>query len=207
MTIYFLITTCLTADSSSIRKNQYARGIYTLKQCILNLGIENAKIIIIENNGRRRTYLDDFSCEVFYTNNNYLATNNRGYKELQDIFDCIRHYNIADDDFIVKMTGRYILHHDSPFMAQVKNLHNTHAKCILTYGPYFKPVNYKMKDCITGLIGMQCFYVKQIVKPMENECVEWKWGEATYLIDDASICALEKLGIDICPGSNDYFAV
>lgn len=204
--IYFLITTSLSI-CDSVRKEQYEQGIYTLKRVIQELDINNYKIIIIENNGRRQTYLDTFQSEVFYTNNNYLPTNNRGYKELQDIFDCIAHYGIKDDDFIVKMTGRYILQSDSPFMNSLKNLDKTGYQCIITYGPYSKPVNYKMTDCITGLIGMQCIYVKQIVKPRENECVEWKWGEATYLINDSRICILDKLGIDICPGSNTYFSV
>lgn len=48
-------------------------------------------------------------CEVYYTLNNNVQTNNKGYKELQDILDCIVKYNINDSDFIVKMTGRYIL--------------------------------------------------------------------------------------------------
>ncbi len=70
-----------------------------------------------------------------------------------------------------------------------------------------KPVNYKMDDCITGLIGMKCYYVKQIKKPQEYECVEWNWAKVTKLIDDKKICMVNKLDISICPGSNDYFMV
>jgi hypothetical protein len=64
-----------------------------------------------------------------------------------------------------------------------------------------------MDDCITGLIGMSCFYIKQIEKPTESECVEWKWGKVTRLIDNKNICLVNKLGINICPGSNEYFYV
>ena len=204
--IYFLVTTSLYSNCG-IRKNQYARGIYKLKEVIQTLGIENYKIIIIENNGRRNTFLDLFGCETYYTNNQFLPTGNRGYKELQDILDCIEYYQIKDNDFVVKMTGRYLLHDDSHFMKAIQNIHNTNYKCVIMYGPYYKPVNYKMMDCITGLIGMQSKYVKQIRKPFENECLEWKWAEATYYIDNTDICILDKLGIDICPGSNTYFSV
>ena len=60
---------------------------------------EKYEIILIENNGMRNTYLDKLGCKVFYTNNNLLPTQNRGRKELQDIFDCIRYFKINDDDF------------------------------------------------------------------------------------------------------------
>ena len=54
-----------------------------------------------------------------------------------------------------------------------------------------------MDDCITGLIGMYCLYVKQIEKPAENEAVEWKWAKATRLINDKHIYMANKLGIEI----------
>ena len=75
----------------------------------------------------------------------------------------------------------------------------------LKYGWYGGPVDYKMKDCITALIGMRCYYVKQIEIPTEHEAVEWKWATATYLIDDTRIYKVNKLGIDVAPfGSNNY---
>lgn len=144
-------------------------------------------------------------CEVYYTENNF-STSNKGIKELQDILDCIYKYNINDSDFIVKMTGRYILNDNSEFMNIIKK-NNANYDCVIKYGPYFKPVNYKMNDCITGLIGMSCYYVKLIEKPNENECVEWKWGKVTKLIDDKKIYVVNNLDINICPGSNNYFQV
>ena len=55
-------------------------------------------------------------CEVYYTENNFMLTGNIGIIELQDILDCIDKYNINDTDFIVKMTGRYILDDNSEFI-------------------------------------------------------------------------------------------
>jgi hypothetical protein len=146
-------------------------------------------------------------CEVYYTENNFLQTGNKGIKELQDILDCIDKYNINDTDFIVKMTGRYILNDNSEFMNVIKNINNSKYDCVIKYGSYFKPVNYKMNDCITGLIGMSCYYVKLIEKPNERECVEWKWSKVTKLIDDKKIYLVNNLDINICPGSNNYFKV
>lgn len=159
--IYFLITTSIFINCP-IREAQYIHGINKLKKIIIDLNIQNYKIIIIENNGLRNTFLNNLECEVYYTNNNYLSTNNKGYKELQDILDCIYTYNINETDFIVKMTGRYILNDNSEFMNIIKNIESTKYMCVIKYGPYFKPVDYKMNDCITGLIGMSCLYIKKI---------------------------------------------
>jgi hypothetical protein len=204
--IYFIVTTSLF-NECLIRKNQYINGINKLKKVIEELDIPNFKIIIVENNGKRNTFLNTLDCEVYYTKNNLLKTSNKGIKELQDIKDCIREYNINDSDFIVKMTGRYILNDNSEFMNIIQNIHNTKYYCVIKYGSFYKPVHYKMNDCITGLIGMSCYYVKLIKTPHNYECVEWKWGQVTQLIPDDKIYIVNNLDIDICPNSNDYFKV
>jgi len=207
--IYFIITTCVYNDCS-IRKTQYINGISKLKNTIEDLNIENYKIIIVENNGIRDTFLNLLNCEVYYTSNNFLNTDNKGIKELQDIIDCIKKYNINDTDFIVKMTGRYILNDNSEFMNIIQNIHNTKYDCVIRYGSYYYPVNYKMDDCITGLIGMSCHYVKQIENPdrLDGDYpIERNWGKVTRLIDDSKIYLVNKLNINICPGSNHYFEV
>jgi hypothetical protein len=198
--IYFLVTTSLFNDCN-IRKAQYINGISTLINIIEKKNIENYKVIIIENNGERHTILNELG-EVFYTNNNSLPKINRGYKELQDIFDCINHYKINDDDFIVKITGRYILHSNSEFMEAIKNYN---YDCIIKYGNFCSPVNYKMGECITGLIGMRTKYVKQIELPEEELNVECNWAKIANTIEN--IHMVDKLGIYMCPASNNYFFI
>ena len=203
--IFFIVTTSIFNDCK-IRKIQYINCINKLRQTIINISIDNYKLIIVENNGNRNTFLNLLGCEIYYTDNNK-SKYEKGYKELQDIKDCIKEYNISDNDFIVKMTGRYFLDNDSEFMNIIKNFKNTQYDCIIKYGSFLNPVNYKIYDCITGLIGMKCIYIKQIEPPKENECVEWKWAKVTYLIDNNKIYFINKLGISICPGSNKYFSV
>jgi len=202
--IYFIVTASVY-NNCETRKNQYINGVCQLKKVIKLLNIENYKIIIVDNNGLRNTFLNTLDCEVYYTNNNLLPTTNKGCKEFQDVSDCIDKYNIKNTDFIVKLTGRYILEDNSEFMNIIKNIHDTKYECVIKYGSYNNPANYKMDDCITGLIGMSCFYIKQIEKPKEDECIEWKWAKVTKLIDDEKICLVNKLGINICPGSDFYF--
>lgn len=211
--IYFLVT-CSFIDKHKIpyvikvpedyRMKEYLNGINT----ILNISkyIPDSKVIIIENNGKRNTVLDHYTgCSIFYTNNNMIPTNNKGIKELKDIRDCIEYYRIDDDDFIVKLSGRYKIIDPSPFIESLKSLEG--VDCILRYGSFNKPSDTRVKDCITGLIGMRCKYVNQIEEPHENDPVEWKWAWVTYGIPRERILALTKLGLYMRPMNTDAIIV
>lgn len=209
--IYFLVT-CSLVDKhptpwiiklpESYRIKEYAIGIESILK--LSATVPNSRVILIENNGPRHTFLSLYpkhtkGCELFYTQNNSLETINKGIKELKDIKDCIDHYKIQDDDFIVKLSGRYQVLENSPFLEILKTLPN-HVDCMLRYGSFngiASPV--KMKDCITGLIGMRCKFVKQIETPDETDPVEWKWASVTYSIDDTRIVIMNRLGLSMRP--------
>lgn len=235
--IYFIVTTCILpkeyyiensntnyyienpSDNTEIqkyienyilnRRNQYIECITKLKNIIENIEIDDYKIIIVDNNGEQSTYLDDLGCQVYYTNNNSLEIE-KGYKELQDILDCIEKYNIKDTDFIVKMTGRYLMDDNSEFMDIVKNVKNTNYECIIKYIYNNSPVEYRTEKCFTGLIGMRCKYIKLINNKQNDndenfEVIEHKWAKVTNLIKDELIYKCKMLGIYICPGSNTYY--
>ena len=204
---YFFVTTCLYLfPDYDIRKSQYTDGITRLINYTKN--IENSKIIIIENNGKRNTFLDDFGVDVFYTENNNMNTLNKGLKEIKDILECIHHYQISDTDFIVKMTGRYLIEENNIFINIIKNIDINKIHCVIKYGCYKSPVDYKCDNCITGLIGMLVKYIKLIKIPGEKECVEWCWAKNANLINSDNIILIQgKIGIQICPASNSYFLV
>jgi hypothetical protein len=102
-----------------IRKNKYKLAIYSLLEFlkfrnvthkdIQPIIVENQLVTVMENPS---SFLDDFGIPVLYTNNNTIPTKNKGIKELADIQFCIEKFNIQDDDFVVKMTGRYVLIHN-----------------------------------------------------------------------------------------------
>lgn len=204
--LYILVTTSIY-NSCEIRKSQYINCITKIKEVFEQLqnDIPN-KIIVIENNGPRKTYLDDLGCDVYYTNNNFINTQNKGIKEIVDIFYTIKKYNIQDDDFIVKITGRYLLMDNSPFIESLKKNINL-SDCIIKYSSYIKPDIYDKNDSVTGLIGMRTKYVKMIEYPRNNECIEWKWAKSSHNIEENRIISIDKLGINICPGSNTYFSI
>jgi hypothetical protein len=201
MTTFVIVTISLITQDYEIRKKEY---ITCINQLINIAKIDNnIKIILVENVTTGDTFLDDFKLPVLYTKNNELKTSNKGNKELQDILDCITFFEIKDEDFIVKITGRYYFNNYETFF---KNINSTND-CIIKYGPYMHSdiIMTKTGDCITGLIGMRCKYVKQIEHANEYECIEWKWAKASLKIPDKNVCILPILDMFIAPGSHTFF--
>lgn len=200
--IYIIITCCLLDKDNIIRQMQYTQAISTIQYFCKNN--DNIKIVLVENTGKESSFLDNFNIPVLYTTSNSIETSNIGIKELNDINLCIRHFNIKDDDFIVKMTGRYIIKNPCPFLDKLNDIDK--LDCIIRYGSYLEPAcSYKKPDCITGLIGMRCKNVKNIITPTENECVEWLWAKESMSISEEKICILSELGVYIAPGSNSNY--
>ncbi len=187
-----------------VRQAQYRRCITQMITVTRGL---NATIIIVEGNGKRKTMLEEFGLSVFYTSNNLMETINKGKKELQEILDCIAHYGIMDSDFVVKVTGRYFVHEDSPFIKMLSNP-NFDLDALIKFGSFHKPVDFQMEDSVTGLIGMRAGYIKMIRIRSETECIEHSWARISYLIPSSRLGVVQgRLGIDICPGSNTYFSI
>ena len=109
--IYIIITTCVNnkvgVQNSNLREKRYIECINTLLNLISNE--TNIKPIIVENNGIHETYLNNLKCDICYTNNNKYTLNHKGMNELLDIKHVIMKYNIQDNDYIIKLTGRYKL--------------------------------------------------------------------------------------------------
>ena len=206
--IYCIITTSLINENQEMRKMQYIRGITSL----LNKSKDsNIKVIIVENNNLTSSFLDTFNVEVNYTDTNTLPTSNYGIKELHDIFNCIKKYNIQDEDYIIKFTGRYFLSEICPFFEEIYKLPMTKYEAILKYGWWGSNNRTKHEDCFSSLICMKAKYIKEIEIPTDtNTSAEWRWAKVTLAIPDSQVCALEKLGMYInpkCLNTSEYFEV
>jgi len=219
MVFYFIFTTSLVENDFDLRQTEYEHSLNDFVTYYNKLCPEiSSKItpIIVENDLRNRaslpqSFLDHFPMNVFYTNSNSIVTKNRGIKELTDIHKCIEHFNIQDDDFIIKMTGRYCLDiMNSPFLQYLEEMiqNDLKTECIIRYGSYQRaPVPHKIDDCVTGLIGMKCEYVKQIPIPQETEFLEHLWAKVSILIPDNRVKILTKLGIYIAPGGHRFYLI
>lgn len=206
MNIYVIITCCLLEYQKEIRKEQYIKGInqaIKLFKNIDNPNIKKIQLLIVENNhiGNSKTFLDEFDLPVFYTKNNHInCSNNKGYKELKDVNDAISKLNLNDNDFIIKLTGRYFIEDNSAFIEILKNINLENYDALLRYGGYDLKEIFKVKhySCHTSLVGMNVKYIKNIEYPGENVCVEWKWSEVTNSIPYDRLYILDnELGV-IC---------
>ena len=215
MSIWVIITTSLINESIKgrdyeTRKSEYYAGIEKIKK-----HFEGCNLVIIENNSllqkklkvaTHKTFLDNFNIPVLYTKNNRFITLNYGIKELLDVFACIQHFNIPDNDFIIKITGRYMLTEDSNFVKEVKKLSETKYDAIVRYGSYENnPAPMKSPHCVTGLVGLRCKYVKQIEVPDEHTYVEEKWATQISSLDESKVCVLSSLGVYVRPTSQEYY--
>lgn len=198
--IYFIITTCLLDDPDGVRQRQYTAGIQRIMEVTRNLS--NIRLIIVENNGPRRTYLDDFGLEVVYTDSNLIPTRNKGRKELLDVLHCVKTFNMSDDDFVVKVTGRYLIDHASPFMNAIETMDQCRIKAVIRFGSFLH--NPKPVDSICGIVGLNVRYLRVIDVPGEEDWVEWCWARAAYMVPSEQRIELDTLGIYIAPASNDF---
>ena len=211
MKIWIIITTSLIATNYQERITEYINGITSFLQTFKD---PKYKIVIVENHSKlknpisfyHRTFLDQFKIPVLYTKNNSIMkkTVNYGIPELLDIFDCIKHFNIQDDDFIIKATGRYIINKDSPFFEVIDNLETKPYSAVVRFNQFDNPPSLtKTNNCVSGMIGLKCKYVKQIELPgleysIENAS-EMKWAKVINTIEDSEIFFIEKLGLSIKP--------
>lgn len=194
--IYLIITTSINSkhgtNNDEHRKNRYINSI----QSTLSLITNNHKVkpIIVENNGSRDTYLNTFNCDVVYTNNNLISVPHKGVTELLDVKHIITHYDINDDDIVIKLTGRYKML-DTSFFDLIENNNNYDAfikffnVCTLQYG---------FTDSVLGLVAVKCKYLKNF----NYKCIQSPETEfAIYVrenIEKERIMEIQKLNLECC---------
>jgi hypothetical protein len=216
-TIYFVVTASLwvppyqegVADPE-VRQQQYRRGIGSLVNATASGFPVPHKVVVVENNGRRRTPLDDIDgVSVLYTDNNQNTIYPwKGTKELLDVLACVEHFGMRDHDLVVKMTGRYYLDDSSHFMGLLRNLDWTTTQALIKFGPYLGPTNVPQDDCITGLIMLPVSAVRHINRT--EQIIERAWAKAalTHVATSAVHAIQGSMGIHIAPGGAvDYFLV
>ncbi len=195
--IYIIITTSIInkfgRQNDINRENRYIECIQQLLEFIKD--DIYIKPIIIENNGIRKTFLNDMNCEVFYTNNNEIKYYHKGQNELLDIKNVIHEYNIQDDDIIIKLTGRYKLLNLN-FINLVKNNYNNYEAFVKFFNVC--TLKYMNDDCVLGLFAIKCKYLKDFnytfIKSPECEFAEY----LRKYIDRNKIMEIERLNLECC---------
>lgn len=195
--IYVIITASINNKIGIINdSHRQFKYMDSIQQLLTLIGDDTIKIIIVENNGLRPTYLDNFNCDILYTNNNIINFFNKGGNELLDIKEVINQYNIQDDDMIIKLTGRYKLL-NSQFINLVKD--NNHDAFVKFYNVCTH--EYMNDDCVLGLYAIKCKYLKDFsynfIKSPECEFAE-------YIRENINnIMEIKDLGLECC-FADDY---
>ena len=155
--IYLIITTCINnkfgIQNTETRKQEYLSAITESLSHLPSTIIP----IIVENNGKRPTYLDTFYhnntlVPVIYTTTNNRQLANKGMTELLDIKEVIQQYHIKDTDIIIKLTGRYTI--KSPiFFKEVLAYPGVDA-----FVKFFNVCTqrYDPNDSVLGLFAVHC---------------------------------------------------
>lgn len=228
--LYFVVTTSIQTNEGEKnalkRQEQYIRGISSLVEATQQqLPLEH-QIVVVENNGHRRTFLDDLDdVTVLYTTNNkkkqfvrrrwWLPDSripSKGTKELWDILACIDHFDMQPHDLVVKMTGRYYLdNHDDTkppgnFLQALHHLRWTETQAIVKFGSYMKPLNTtNVVDCITGLIMMPVHAIRRI---QPRDIIEHAWAQEALALPPSTVIPVQgPMGIHIAPGGVEYYLV
>lgn len=199
--IYLIITTSIHNKVGVVhaehRKNQYIESIQSaLKYAsLINEDGEKIRPIIVENNGLRKTFMDELGCPVVYTNNNQFHFQNKGMNELLDIKHVIAKYNMQDDDTIIKLTGRYKLLSSSFFELVRDEMQTTDA-----FVKFFNVCTKKFMfdDCVLGLFALKCKYLKIF---MYNGYQSPECEFATFIRNNTRSLALkevENLDLECC---------
>jgi hypothetical protein len=160
---------------------------------------DKIKPIIIENNGKRVTFLNDFGIDVHYTENNSKSFKHKGINELIDIKSAILAYDIKDDDIVIKITGRYKLIDDSFFQTVINGMD--------AYDAFIKFFNvfteeFMEDDCVLGLFAIRCKYLKDFEYDLDLEIPETQFAEYVRK-SECRINEIERLGLS-CKFSDTY---
>lgn len=201
--IYLIVTTCLIhkfgIEPYEIRKQRYIDCISHLLRLLE--GDASVKPIIVENSGLESSLLDLFGCDVIYTNNNSVSATHKAVNELLDIHDVATHYNIRDEDTIVKLTGRYKMM-DTTFLDAVK----AHSVSYDAFVKFFNvcTLQYLEDDCVLGLIAIkrkhltnfkynlvrspECEFATYVRKTLGDKVMEMKYlGLECQFADDMRV--------------------
>lgn len=154
MKFRFIFTTSIIDPS---REMVY---FYSIKESMKILSHLPFEFYIVENNGERKTILDDISgAKVLYTHTNSIrAFTAKGMKEFHDIMFIAEKYDFDDDDIVIKLTGRYTLENPATFLESLAGLENKYDAFIKWYNICSR--EYLYDDCILGLFVLRYKYLK-----------------------------------------------
>ncbi len=201
--IYLIITASINNRFGNLdvseRKDRY---LYSINETLKVLP-HDIKPLIVENNGSRDTYLDNFynhhhrqHIKVIYTENNKQQFKSKGVNEMMDIKEVIDKYGIEDDDIIIKLTGRYRAV-SSKFFKEVIENENNYDVFIKFFNVYDMTNEYY--NCVLGCYAIRTKYLKLFNHYNMDNAKSAEVAFAKYIrFSGARLKEIEHLDIECC---------
>lgn len=199
--IYLIITASINNKFGSTVDSQRTRRYIDAISDTLKYLPESITPIIVENNGKRETFLDNFThcgkpVSVVYTNNNEFKAKSKGVNEFLDVKEVIDRVGILFDDIIIKLTGRYRILSPKFFEEIIKN-QSSYDAFIKFFGTC--SLKYEKYDCILGMYGMRAMFLKLFNPSTIDNYDSAEIGFARYArFCGAKIKELENLYLECC---------
>jgi hypothetical protein len=205
--IYLIITTSIInrfglVDNTK-RQEQYLSAIRETLRHLPNI----ITPIIVENNGKRDTYLDHFvhgdkPVRVIYTTNNNAVCNNKSTIEMMDIKEVIREGNIQGNDTIIKLTGRYRMTSPDFFMEVLQ-----HEKQVDAFVKFFNvyTLEFEEKNCVLGCFAIRACHLVLYPHWIMDNYSSAEVAFATYVRRLlGTIREIKNIGMDCVFADNGY---
>lgn len=199
--IYLIITASINNKfGSTIDSQRMQRYIDAIGDTLTHLP-EIIIPLIVENNGKRKTFLDNFThygkpVHVIYTNNNQVRAKSKGVNEFLDVKEVIEHVGIKFDDIIIKLTGRYRVL-SSKFFEEIIENQTTCDAFIKFFGTC--SLKYEKYDCILGMYAIRAMFLKLFNPVTIANYDSAEIGFARYVrFCGAKIKELENLDLECC---------
>lgn len=205
--IYLILTTSIInrfglVDSTK-RQEQYLSAI---RDTLRHLP-ETITPFIVENNGKRNTYLDHFfhgdkPVRVIYTTNNSIKCNNKSTIEMMDIKEVIREGNIQGNDTIIKLTGRYRMISPDFFMEVIQ-----HEKEVDAFVKFYNvcTMQFEENDCVLGCFAIRAYHIALYPHWLADNHSSAEVAFATYVRRLlGTIREIKNIGMDCVFADNGY---
>jgi hypothetical protein len=199
--IYLIITTSINNKfGSTINTQRIKQYIDAINNTLKHLP-EIIIPLIVENNGKRETFLDNFThcgkpVHVIYTNNNQVRSKSKGVNEFLDVKEVIEQLGIKFDDIIIKLTGRYRVLSPRFFEEIIENQ--------LSYDAFIKffgtcSLKYEKYDCILGMYAIRAMFLKLFNPITIDNYDSAEIGFARYArFCGAKVKELENIDLECC---------
>lgn len=180
--IHILFGSALIHDQEELRKEEYLKGYYTLKDYGFNPWI-------IEATNISCSFYDTISDRVLYPQTNNPNLKNKGVNEVQSFKTVLSKLPFNDDDIVVKLTGRYLLY--EPFFLEL-------IKGNPQYDSYVKWIDDQI---FTGCFALKWKHFKRVMNEadlvsMENDMINVEKVIANFILHERLTCfSIDKLHI------------